>query len=288
VLAYLDRVDPEAAAVARERYGCLMPWRNELARYGRMALTHGYKGCEGEVVAMLRDLLAKRVSYLGGDGEAFLDATQNARIVAEAERYYRTMYYGAASSWNLRDQHMFDTLEAVMARRGPDAKAVVWAHNSHVGDASFTDMGKVRGELNLGQLCRQRYGAEAALIGFGTDRGTVAAASDWDGPMEIKQVRPALADSLEGRCRACGHARFFLDLGLSQDESLRRALTAPMLERAIGVVYRPESERWSHYLEAEPAQQFDAWIWFEETHAVDAAQARGHGSGEAETFPFGF
>jgi len=251
-----------------------------------MALGPGFKRCEADIVAVLSDLLGKRLSYLGHGDEGFFNAEQNARIVAEAERYYRAMYYGSAAAWNLRDQHMFDTLQALLIHRGSDAKAVVWAHNSHIGDASFTEMGHVRGEHNLGQLCRRKFGAEAALIGFGTDRGTVAAASDWDGPMEVKAVRPAHERSFEWHCRESEVPAFFLDLGVQQDNALRTELARPLLERAIGVIYRPESELASHYFEAEPAQQFDAWVWFDETHAVAASAAPGEAR-EAETFPFG-
>ena len=157
------------------------------------------------------------MEYRGQDGEGFFDAAQNARLVASAERYYRVMYYGAAESWNLRDRHMFETLEQLLAwhgenSKGQDSKAIVWAHNSHVGNAAATDMGLVRGEINIGQLCREQFGHEAVLIGFGTDRGTVAAASDWDGPMEIKQVRPAHRDSYERLCRDSGVDRFLADL----------------------------------------------------------------------------
>ena len=198
------------------------PWRAEPARYGRMALSRGYAVCEKPVADALIDLLRKRLDYLTKDGEAFFDAEQNARIVAGAEQYYRAIYYGDAASWNLRDQHMFDTLERLLAERGPEAKAVVWAHNSHIGNAAFTEMGQVRGEHNIGQLARQRFGDDAALIGFGTDRGTVAAASDWDGHMEIKRVRPARDDSYEGRSRDTGIAAFLLETGPGQRESRPR------------------------------------------------------------------
>ena len=158
VLTYLDKVDPATARIARERYGCLAPWRSDPVRYGRMALSRGYAVCEKPVTEALLDLLKKRLDYLIKDGEAFFDAEQNARIVAAAEQYYRVMYYGDAVSWNLRDQHMFDTLERLLAHRGPGSKAVVWAHNSHIGDAEFTEMGQVRGEHNIGQLARARFG----------------------------------------------------------------------------------------------------------------------------------
>jgi protein-L-isoaspartate(D-aspartate) O-methyltransferase len=285
VLAYLDKVDPQAAHVARERYGCLVPWRAEPARYGRMALSRGYAVCQRPVTDALADLLRKRLNYLARDGEAFFDAEQNARIVAGAEQYYRAIYYGDAASWNLRDQHMFDTLTRLLSQRGPDSKAVVWAHNSHIGNAAFTEMGQVRGEHNIGQLARQRFGDDAALVGFGTDRGTVAAASDWDGDMEIKRVRPARDDSYEGRSRNTGIAAFLLETGPGQRESIRSALAEPLLERAIGVIYRPETELLSHYFQAELSGQFDAWIWFAETQAVAARPIHAHGPDE--TYPSG-
>ena len=285
VLAYLDKVDPQAARVARERYGCLAPWRAEPARYGRMALSRGFAVCEKPVADTLVDLLRKRLDYLTKDGEAFFDAEQNARIVAGAEQYYRAIYYGDSASWNLRDQHMFSTLERLLAERGPEAKAVVWAHNSHIGNAAFTEMGQVRGEHNIGQLARQRFGDETALIGFGTDHGTVAAASNWDGLMEIKRVRPARDDSYEGRSRDTGIAAFLLETGSGQRASVRSQLAEPLLERAIGVIYRPETEFLSHYFQAELSRQFDAWIWFEETEAVAARPVHAHGPDE--TYPFG-
>jgi protein-L-isoaspartate(D-aspartate) O-methyltransferase len=286
VLDYLDRHDPEAAQVARERYACLTPWQHDPASYGRAALRPGFRTCEQAVLAMLGDLLRGRLDDAAKDGESFLDAAQNARLVAAAERYYRIMYYGGADSWNLRDLHMFETLQAVLAARGPDAKAVVWAHNSHVGDARATEMGKVRDELNIGQLCREAYGASARLLGFGTDRGSVAAASDWDGPMEIKQVRPAHEDSYERLCRESGRERFLLGLGAERADELRHALLQPRLERAIGVIYRPETELLSHYFEAQLPRQFDAWLWFEETSAVTPLGAAAL-SGAPETYPFG-
>jgi erythromycin esterase-like protein len=177
VLDYLDKIDPEAARAARRRYGCLTPWQGDPADYGRAVLYGAKEPCEEAVVAQMRELLAKRLDYLGRDGEAFLDAAQNARIVRAAEQYYHMMYRGSTESWNLRDRHMFDTLRAVLAARGEDARAVVWAHNSHIGNAAATAMGWA-GEFNIGELCRTAYGNDAVLIGFGTDRGTVAAASD--------------------------------------------------------------------------------------------------------------
>jgi protein-L-isoaspartate(D-aspartate) O-methyltransferase len=267
VVRYLDRVDPDAARIARERYGCLTPWQSDPAIYGRMALSGRYRMCEREVVAMLRDLLARRLDYAAKDGDRYLDATQNARVVAGAERYYRAMYYGGAASWNLRDQHMFDTLKALLDHGGPDARIVVWEHNSHVGDASATEMG-ARGEHNVGQLCRTAFGDEAYLVGFGTDRGTVAAAHDWDGPMSVMSVVPSHPDSYERICRDAGVPAFFLPLRHPTRDALRDELLEPRLERAIGVIYRPETELASHYFQAVLPAQFDEWIWFDETSAV--------------------
>jgi protein-L-isoaspartate(D-aspartate) O-methyltransferase len=285
VLDYLDKVDPDAAVVARERYGCLTPWQKEPATYGRAVLTAGYRKCEGTVVAQCRDLLARRLDYAAQDGERFFDAAQNARLVAAAERYYRVMYYGGAESWNLRDTAMFETLERLLDAHGEGAKAVIWAHNSHIGDARFTEMGIVREELNLGQLCRERFGPEAALIGFGTDRGTVAAASDWDGEMEIKRVQPSRPDSYERLCHEAGVPRFLLDLG--RDDALSHGLLQPRLERFIGVIYRPETELASHYAEASLPQQFDAFVWLDETSALTPLGPTHPRAGAPETYPFG-
>ena len=258
VIDYLERVDPHAAAVARQRYGCLNPWAREPQAYGAMALTMGYGICEDAVVGMLKDMLNKQLQYAAEDPESFLDATANARLVKNAEAYYRAIFYGAAESWNLRDTHMFDTLGMLLDAKGPDAKAVVWAHNSHIGDASKTEMGVVREELNIGQLCRERFGADAALIGFGTHSGAVACASEWDGPMEVKPINPSRPDSYERLAHDSRIARFLLDLRAGVHEPLRARLLESRLERFIGVIYRPETERWSHYSACILPQQFDA------------------------------
>jgi erythromycin esterase-like protein len=286
VLEYLDKVDPDEAAMARWRYGCLTPWQDDPARYGRAVMTGAHEGCEEGVSAQLSRLLRNRLEYLREDGEAWFDAAQNARIVREAERYYRAIYRGSAASWNLRDRHMFNTLEAVIAHRGVGTKAVVWAHNSHIGDASATAMGW-NGEFNIGQLCRVSYGSDAVLIGFGTDTGTVAAASDWGADMQIKTVRPARPDSWEHAFRSTGLARSLTEWRGCDKEQLAATLRDEvLLERAIGVVYRPETERSSHYFEAVLADQFDALVWFEQTKAVTPlGHEKPHGA--PETYPFG-
>jgi protein-L-isoaspartate(D-aspartate) O-methyltransferase len=285
VLNYLDEVDPESARVARERYGCLTPWQRDPATYGHAALTGSYPTCESHVVRALTDLLAKRRVYAEHDGDRFLDAEQNARLVANAERYYRIMYYGSRASWNLRDSHMFETLKNLLAFHGPHSKAVVWAHNSHVGNAAATEMA-ARAEYNIGQLCRQEFGDQAYLVGFGTHGGTVAAASEWGGAMEIKNIQPALPNSYEQLCHATGLARFMLGLRGRGELFGIKGLGKRRLERAIGVIYRPETERASHYFEANLPQQFDEYIWFDDTSAVtplDTAEIKGL----PDTYPFG-
>lgn len=284
VLDYLDRVDPKAAEVARWRYGCLTPWQDEPQFYGRAVEHKGMASCEDAVLGQLHALLERRLDYIDRDGEAWFGAVQNARIVHGAERYYRAIYRGAAESWNLRDRHMFDTLQSLLAHRGTGSKAVVWAHNSHIGNAAATAMGW-SGEFNIGELCRIAYGDECVLIGFGTDAGTVAAASHWGGDMAVMNVRPARADSIEHAFRRTGIARSLTDWR-GRNTEFSEMLRTPYLERAIGVVYRPETELHSHYFDAMLADQFDAYIWFETTSAVTPI---GHDTphGAPETYPFG-
>ncbi|MDB6088147.1 MAG: protein-L-isoaspartate O-methyltransferase [Gammaproteobacteria bacterium] len=284
VLEYLDKVDPAAAAIARERYACLTPWQKEPSTYGRAVLTANYRKCEQVVIEQCRDLLSKRLEYARQDSEGFLDAAQNARLVASAERYYRVMYYGGAESWNLRDTHMFETLDHLLEARGPDSKAVVWAHNSHIGDARYTEMGIVREELNVGQLCRERFGDQVALIGFGTHTGTVAAAHDWGADMQVMRVRPSHPNSYERVCHDSGVPRFLLDL--QEDPAVRKRLIEPRLERFIGVIYRPDTEIMSHYAESSLAKQFDAFVWFDETTAVTPLGPERPAPGVPDTYPF--
>ena len=254
-----------------------------------MSMTGRYAACETAVTEMLGEMLQLQMEAAADDEDALLDATQSARLVRDAEAYYRAMYYGGGEAWNLRDTHMFETLKALLEARGPSAKAVVWAHNSHVGDARATEMGSMRDELTLGQLCREEWGDEAQLIGFGTDRGTVACASDWDGPMEIKPVRPSMPGSHERSSHDTGLPRFLLDMRGGPARHAGRPLAEPALERFLGVIYRPETERWSHYAECRLSEQFDAWVWFDETTAVTPLpQPRTGAAGSADdTWPSG-
>ncbi|MBS1152429.1 MAG: uncharacterized protein H6Q89_4127 [Myxococcaceae bacterium] len=290
VLHYLDRVDPKAAAVARQRYAALTPWQKDPGAYGRAVLVGQYKSSEVAAVAMLNDLLKGRLEYVQKDGAGFFDAAQNARVVANAERYYREMYYGSAASWNLRDSHMFETLRSLLGFYGPGSKGIIWEHNSHVGASEATEMA-LRGEYNVGQLCRTEFGDRAYLIGQGTDHGTVIAASDWDGPMERMAVRPSNALSYERIMHDSGVSAFTLNLRSPSRAALRDELMNSHLERAIGVIYRPQTERGSHYFDAVLPLQFDEYFWFDETHALHPLGERRAGARPPnelpDTYPFG-
>jgi protein-L-isoaspartate(D-aspartate) O-methyltransferase len=267
------------------RYGCLTPWQSDPATYGQAALSHTYKSCEQEVVKMLMDLRTKDALYTPRDGERYFDAVQNAKVIVDAEKYYRIMYYGSRASWNLRDTHMFATLNALLDHHGPHSKAVVWAHNSHVGNAGATDM-SYRGEINIGQLCRDQFGDRCYSIGFATHTGTVAAASQWDGPMETKHVVPSMTGSYERLFHDSECDKFMLPLRHCESIELLDRLSRGRLQRAIGVIYRPETEFESHYLEARLTDQFDEMIWFDESSAVNPLQTA-KSEGMPDTYPFG-
>jgi erythromycin esterase-like protein len=289
VIRYLDDVDPRAAARARERYACFDHFGEDPQTYGQFAGLGLSEGCQREVVAELIELQERRSRGEGHPDDAAFEAEQNARLVKNAEHYYRTMLHGHVESWNLRDSHMADTLDALarhLAETGNPGKIVVWAHNSHVGDARATQLGAM-GELNLGQLVRHRHPGASFIIGFTTNTGSVTAASNWDGPAERRQVRPALEGSIEALMHASGVPAFVLpldDLGEAAG-----ALREPRLERAIGVIYRPETERQSHYFLARLPAQFDAIIHLDETRAVEPLERTSSWDvGEpAETYPSG-
>jgi erythromycin esterase-like protein len=290
VLEFLDKVDPEAARRARYRYSCFEHFGEDTQAYGYAASFGLSKSCEDEAVGQLVEMQRRAGELASRDGrvdpDAFFMAEQNARLVKNAERYYRSMFAGRIESWNLRDQHMMETLDALVNHIGGErAKIAVWAHNSHLGDARATEMGE-HGELNVGQLVRQRYGREAVLAGFTTYTGTVTAASNWDAPAERKRVRPALAGSYEELFHATEQPGFLLML--RDAEWLSGVLNQRRLERAIGVIYLPESERVSHYFNARLADQFDAVIHLDQTRAVEPLERTSQWeAGELpETYPF--
>ena len=290
VVDYLAEVDPEAAARARRRYGCLDHGGDEAQSYG-MGVSLGMRpDCEDEVVRQLMDLQQRGTEYLLADGllaeDEHFQAEQNARVVANAERYYRAMFGAQENTWNLRDTHMADTLDALARHLGRErpARIVVWEHNSHLGDARATARSRF-GEINVGQLVRERHGREALAVGFTTDTGHVAAASDWDGPVEHKRVRPALPGSYEALFRDAGVGRFLLPLG---EPTIAQALAGPRLERAIGVIYLPATERASHYFHCTLPRQFDLVAHFDETRAVRPLDPVSEWEAAVpETYPFG-
>jgi erythromycin esterase-like protein len=297
VLSYLQKADPDVAAHARARYACFDQFDQDIGRvYGFLTGATLAKPCRQEAVQQLVELqrlaaeaAAKRDPRMDQDDEALFNALQNARLVKNAEEYYRMMFLAEESTWNLRDRHMVDTLDALVGhlkRKGRRPRIAVWAHNSHLGDARATEMA-ARGELNVGQLVRQRYHDDAALIGFTTHRGTVTAASDWEQPAERKNVRPGLPDSYEATFHDTGLDRFMLPCRAG--ETVPGALRDPHLERAIGVIYRPDTERRSHYFYARLGLQFDAIVHFDQTRAVQPLdRSSGWETTEApDTFPTG-
>ncbi|HUP27154.1 MAG TPA: erythromycin esterase family protein [Chloroflexia bacterium] len=295
VLKYLEKVDPEGAKRARYRYSCFEHFGEDTQAYGYAASFGLTQPCEDEVLNQLVEIQRCASEYAQGDGTAsedeFFYAEQNARLVKNAEQYYRTMFSGRVSSWNLRDTHMADTLDALLAhldRKGGKTKVVVWAHNSHLGDAAATQMGE-SGEINIGHLARERHGDNAFLLGFSTYTGTVTAANNWDEPGKRKEVRPGIQGSYEALFHEVGIPRFMV--ALKPESTLSEELREARLQRAIGVIYRPETERMSHYFEARLSDQFDAMIHIDETRAVEPLDREGAlepTEGEMpDTFPTG-
>jgi erythromycin esterase-like protein len=292
VLGYLDKVDPQAARIARERYACFDHYHEDSQHYGYSANLSLSASCEEGVIEQLNQLQQRALEYMQKDGseEGFFYAQQNARLVKNAEEYYRTMFRGRVSSWNLRDSHMAETLEALsqhLSKDGEPAKIVVWEHNSHIGDARATEVGEL-GEWNVGELARKAYDGQTRLIGFSTYDGFVTAASEWDAPAEHKRVRPGMPGSYEELLHETGLPRFLLPL--REDSPARDAMMEKRLERAIGVIYLPRTERHSHYFSAQMARQFDAVIHIDRTSAVHPLDPGGgwHSEEPPETYPGGF
>ncbi len=293
VVRYLEGVDPVAAEETRRRYACFDHYDQDSQHYGYAASVGLSESCQKGVNAALQDLQQRAFDYMQADGasaeDAFFYAQQNARLVKNAEEYYRTMFRGRISSWNLRDSHMAETLDALarhLSREGKPAKIVVWEHNSHIGDARATEIGR-QGEWNVGELARKAYGQDVCLIGFTTYDGRVTAASEWDGPAEHKHVRPGMPGSYEHLLHSVGMERFFLPL--REPGAARDLLMEERLERAIGVLYLPRTERQSHYFMAQLPRQFDAVIHIDRSSAVTPLDATGgwHSDEPPETYPQG-
>ena len=264
VYQFLQKQDPASADIARRAKACLHPWQFDPSQYGLAVLRGHIEGCREQIFDLLRNMHETQMTN-SASNKRLLSALQNAKIVANAESYYRTMYESSVDSWNLRDQHMFETLLLLMDHYGPLSKVIVWEHNSHLGNAAATQMGRI-GELNIGQLCKSKFGDACYNVGFMTDNGTVAAASEWDGPMEVKRLLPTRTDSFENLLHRA-HGDYLLPLRHAP-EQLREALRMTRLERAVGVLYLPQSERQSHYFHASLSDQFDEICWIDETHAV--------------------
>ena len=291
VLQYLEKVDPEAARRARYRYSCFDHFGEDVQRYGYAAEFGLTRSCENEVIEQLVELRKKAVELSERNGlpdDELFFAEQNALVIKNAEEYYRKMFRDRISSWNLRDRHMTQTLEALfnhLKRRDGHAKIVVWAHNSHLGDARATELGR-KGEWNVGQLARERYGRDAILVGFTTYTGTVTAASDWNSPAEQKRVRPALPDSYEALFHGLAIPDFLLTV--TDGASPAVEIPKPLLERAIGVVYLPDIERVSHYFYADLARQFDSILHFDVTRGVEPLERNPEWESPVwEAFPWG-
>jgi erythromycin esterase-like protein len=278
VITILEDIDPEAAQRARVRYGCFDNFRDNLNDYGFASAFGIARSCEDEIVEELleiREMAFQRMQHASDEqAELLFNLEQNARLVKNAEHYYRSLFSSHADSWNLRDQHMFETLEVLFeyfnAKQEAPAKIVVWAHNSHIGDASATEY-REREQFNIGQLGRQHYKNDAVLVGFSTYTGTVTAASHWDTPGHRKLVRPALPGSCEDLLHSMGDSKDFYLL-LRDNKQLKHYFDIHMLQRAIGVVYIPETERISHYFYARLAEQFDAIIHIDHTSAIEALE----------------
>jgi erythromycin esterase len=287
VVRYLEGVDLDAARDARRAYRCFDPYGERAEEYAR-ATALVPTSCENEAVAMLRLLRERAVAYREDGPESFFNAEQNALVARNAEHYYRTMVRGGPASWNVRDHHMVETLERLMAFYGPSAKAIVWEHNTHVGDARFTDMARA-GMVNVGQLVRQAHGSgNVVIVGFGTYRGTVIAAEEWGAPMEEMQVPEARAGSYEAILHHAGIPDFLLPFAVREAHPVVDELREPRGHRAIGVVYHPELEQYGNYVPTILPERYDAFIYLDETRAVSPLHMPVRVDGDLpETYPSG-
>ena len=286
VVAYLESVDPSFARSARSAYRCFEPYAEDAQEYAR-ATAIVPTTCEREAVSVLAALRRKASEYREDGRDAYFNAEQNALVATNAERYYRTMVRGGPTSWNVRDTHMVETLDRLVAHHGPDAKAIVWEHNTHIGDARFTDMARA-GMFNVGQLVRQDHDAdEVVLVGFGTHRGTVIAGEEWGAPMRRMRVPPAREGSFEDALHRSGEGDMLLLFDESDDGGIA-GLDEPIGHRAIGVVYDPRTEHWGNYVPTIVPKRYDAFLFIEETQGVDALHMPVLVDGEPpETYPSG-
>jgi erythromycin esterase-like protein len=264
VLDYLRDIDPKSAEIADWHYSCLLPWVDDPSSYSRVSRSPRYRICDQDVASVLHRLLKDEQRYSTLDKQRYFSVVQNAWLITKGERYFRTMHDDNTASKNQRDNSMFETLQAILNYRGPTSKAVVWAHNSHIGDSSATEFSG-RGEINLGERVRDAFADKAYLIGFGTDHGNVTAASQWGAPAKVMLLSPSHEDSIERICHDVKADNFILPL---RDPSIRKKLLTERLQRAIGVAYDPVNELRKHYFYGTLPRQYDEYIWFDETQAV--------------------
>lgn len=293
VVEHLEQLDPQAAMRARQRYSCFEPFGEDPQNYG-LATAYGVdEPCEDQVIAQLLELRQGEAAMMHegllAQDEHFF-AEQNAQLALNAERYYRAMFHGQEDTWNLRDRHMTDTIDRLFQHQqdqGINAKIVVWAHNSHLGDARATDMNWKQGQQNVGQLMRERHPDQTCIIGFSTHHGEVTAADDWGSPGKQKRVLPALEGSCEDLLHRVGIPNFWLDLRNKNEAT--ELLRQERLQRFIGVIYRPQTERWSHYSLTRPTEQYDILLHFDQTTALLPLDQNSGGETEdlPETYPTG-
>jgi protein-L-isoaspartate(D-aspartate) O-methyltransferase len=285
VIKYLEDMDADLADLAKSRYACITPYMTQPSVYGKLIQNNKLVSCEKDILNMLFDLLKNKNKL--NHSQAYFYAYQNATVVVDAERYYKAMYYGSAESWNLRDFHMFYTLKSLLSYFGKASKAVVWAHNTHIGNALATEM-YARGEINIGHLCKEHFGTNSYHIGFGTRTGTVAAARNWGEKMEVRSVIESVENSYEHLCHKTNVKNFTLPLRKEHShKDLREMLSTPRLQRAIGVVYRPETELMSHYFKTVLPSQFDEYIWFNKTKAIKPISTKMATTKLMDLHPFG-
>ena len=285
VINYLEDIDPDLATLAKLRYSCIMPYMSNPTVYGKLVKTQKLESCEKAVLKMLFDLLKNKNKL--NHSQAYFYAYQNATVVVDAERYYKAMYYGSAESWNLRDFHMFYTLKSLLSYYGKESKAIVWAHNSHIGNALATEM-YARGEINIGHLCKEHFASKSYHIGFGTYTGTVAAAKNWGETMQVMPINDSIENSYEHLFQKTNVPNFTLPLRAEHSEKkLRKFLNTPRLQRAIGVVYKPKTELMSHYFKAVLPSQYDEYIWFNKTKAITPLATKTETTKLLDVHPFG-
>ena len=282
VVEYLQKFDPEAVETAKRAFDCFEPYGEDVQRYA-WATAMIPTNCETEVIETLMELRRRTPTY-PSDHEASFDAEQNALVMVNGEQYYRTMVLSDNSSWNVRDHHMAETLERLMAHHGDNAKAIVWEHNTHIGDARATDMASA-GMVNVGQLVRERQQAEGVvLVGFGSHHGSVVASDSWGAPMERMPVPPARLDSWEGMLHSASAVDRILLLRDDPADEYRELRG----HRAIGVVYHPDRERYGNYVPTILAQRYDAFIYLDETQALHPLHIESVSKAAPDLYPWGF